>query len=384
MAGEISSLGATALSAGAGFLGSIAGSVGGGLFSANQAKKNRAFQERMYNKQVEDTIKFWNMQNEYNLPSAAYARVLEGMRLNGLNPMLMYGEGGVQNVSTGQPQLPSAPHGAQGNVGSFNTPIDLANLALVQQQINESKSREALNYEDAKNKGADTTLKGLQGEQLKITTSFDKDSYQLRLDILNSEKDLKDSMFYLNYREANKLYKEVEVMDKQIENFNSEIAARKEITQATVDKYKAEVEQGWKRLSGELALMSAQARNALANAYAARVNADIAKGLYSPEMIKILQGKAGQEFLNAIRTGDGQLLQNGLLAKEFGMTPDYNSTAGKIKFWCDNVVSPITGIISDVAVTAGGVGIATKSLSGAFKAPSVTIGTPYMGKIGFQ
>lgn len=151
----ISSLGATALSAGVGALGSIAGSVAGGLFSANQAKKNRAFQERMYNKQVEDTIKFWNMQNEYNLPSAAYAREIEGLTKNGLNPQLMYGNGAVQSVAAGQPQLPSAPHGAQGNVGSFNTPIDLANLALVEaqtknltaesklkeQQVEESKQR---------------------------------------------------------------------------------------------------------------------------------------------------------------------------------------------------------------------------------------------------
>lgn len=132
--GAISSLGATALSAGVGALGSIAGSVGGGLFSANQARKNRAFQERMYNKQVEDTIKFWNMQNEYNLPSAAYAREIEGLTKNGLNPQLMYGNGAVQSVAAGQPQLPSAPHGAQGNVGSFHTPIDLANLALVEAQ----------------------------------------------------------------------------------------------------------------------------------------------------------------------------------------------------------------------------------------------------------
>lgn len=135
--GEVSNLGAAALSAGVGALGSIAGSVGGGLFSANQARKNRAFQERMYKKQVEDTLNFWNMQNEYNLPSAQLQRLKDA----GLNPMLMYGQSGVQNVSTGSPDLPSAPHGAQGSVGSFNTPLELANLALLNAQTKLANSQ---------------------------------------------------------------------------------------------------------------------------------------------------------------------------------------------------------------------------------------------------
>lgn len=367
--------GATALSAGVGFLGNLGGSIAGGLFSANQAKKNRAFQERMYNKQVEDNINFWKMQQEYDLPSAQLQRIMDA----GLSPLLMYGEGGLTgNVASAPPASAQAPHGAQGSASSFNTSIDLPNLALIRQQIAESQSREYLNYHEAENRDADTSLKGLQGQQLKIETDFQKDSYQLRLDTLKAEKDLKDSLFYLNYRQANKLVKEVDFMNKQIENIDSEIEARKDLTKAQVDKMKAEVEQGWKRLTGELALMSAQARNALANAYAAQINANIAKNLYSPEYVKILQGQAGQEFLNAIRKGDAQLLQNGLLAKEFEMTAGYDTTAGKIKFWTENVVKPITGVISDVAVTAGGVGIAAKSFGSIASAPA------QMGKIGFQ
>lgn len=146
MGAAVSSLGASALSAGVGALGSIAGAVAGGLFSANQAKKNRAFQERMYKKQVEDTINFWNMQNEYNLPSAQ----LQRLRDAGLNPMLMYGQGGVQNVATGSPDLPSAPHGAQASAGSFNTPLEFANLALVNAQTKLAESQAEKNTADAK------------------------------------------------------------------------------------------------------------------------------------------------------------------------------------------------------------------------------------------
>ena len=103
--GDFSPLGAAAFSAGVGALGSIAGSVSGGLFSANQARKNRKFQERMYNQQVQDTLDFWNKQNEYNLPSAQRQRLEDA----GLNPLLMYGEGGVSGNLAQQPQLPSAP-----------------------------------------------------------------------------------------------------------------------------------------------------------------------------------------------------------------------------------------------------------------------------------
>lgn len=129
--GNMSAGAGEVLSAGIGFLGNLGGSVAGGLFSANQAKKNRAFQERMYNKQYQDSIDFWKMQQDYNLPSAQ----LERLRQAHLSPLLMYGEGGISgNLASQAPQLPSAPHGAQGQVSSFNTRIELANLALVNAQ----------------------------------------------------------------------------------------------------------------------------------------------------------------------------------------------------------------------------------------------------------
>lgn len=137
------------MSAGIGFLGNLGGSVAGGLFSANQAKKNRAFQERMYNKQYQDSIDFWKMQNEYNLPSAQ----LERLRQANLNPLLMYGEGGISgNLAQQAPQLPQQPHGAQGQVSSFNTKIDLANLALVEAQANDLNASAELKRNDAAKK----------------------------------------------------------------------------------------------------------------------------------------------------------------------------------------------------------------------------------------
>ena len=123
--------GATALSAGINAVGSLFGMNQQGQYNAEEAQKNRDFQERMYNQQVQDNINFWKMQNEYNLPSAQLARLQEA----GLNPLLAYGQGGnVQNVATGAPQSAQAPSGAQAS-RSFNNPLDLGNLALLQAQI---------------------------------------------------------------------------------------------------------------------------------------------------------------------------------------------------------------------------------------------------------
>ena len=104
----------------------------GGLFNANQAKKNLAFQERMYKQQVEDSKQMWLMQQAYNLPSAQMQRLKDA----GLNPLLMYGQGGTSLTASSQAQLPSAPSGAQGSMSAHtNFGQGLAQAALIQAQI---------------------------------------------------------------------------------------------------------------------------------------------------------------------------------------------------------------------------------------------------------
>lgn len=54
-----------------------------------QNRKSRKFSERMYDKQYQDNIAFWRMQNEYNSPQ----KQMERLRQAGLNPNLIYGQG---------------------------------------------------------------------------------------------------------------------------------------------------------------------------------------------------------------------------------------------------------------------------------------------------
>lgn len=64
--------------------------------SAN--KKNREFQEQMYERQKNDNLNMWNLQNDYNNPQQQMKRLQEA----GLNPNLVYGNGG-QTGGTASP-----------------------------------------------------------------------------------------------------------------------------------------------------------------------------------------------------------------------------------------------------------------------------------------
>ena len=82
-------------------LGAIVGGISS--FFANKAQRSaedrqRAWNEKMYEKQYQDNIKLWQMQNEYNDPSAQ----MERLQKAGLNPNLVYGKGAGGN-SAGVP-----------------------------------------------------------------------------------------------------------------------------------------------------------------------------------------------------------------------------------------------------------------------------------------
>lgn len=106
--------------------------VAGGLFSANQARKNRQWQTRMYERQLEDNRENWRIQTEYNTPKNQLSRIVEA----GLNPLLMYGQGGVSNVISTAAQGANPGSGAMAHA-DFKTNFGQALLqsSLMQAQI---------------------------------------------------------------------------------------------------------------------------------------------------------------------------------------------------------------------------------------------------------
>ena len=111
------------------FLGNIAsGAIGaiGNLFTGGMsARKQYHYQSKLMDKQNQQQIDFWKMNNEYNTPFAQRARLEQA----GLNPDLMYGGSG----SVAQSQMPGAASGSAPNVdyGSFSDNLRFAMQAQV-------------------------------------------------------------------------------------------------------------------------------------------------------------------------------------------------------------------------------------------------------------
>lgn len=111
------------------FLGNIAsGAIGaiGNLFTGGMsARKQYQYQSKLMDKQNQQQIDFWKMNNEYNTPFNQRARLEQA----GLNPDLMYGGSGNMYQS----QMPGAASGSAPNVdyGSFSDNLRFAMQAQV-------------------------------------------------------------------------------------------------------------------------------------------------------------------------------------------------------------------------------------------------------------
>lgn len=120
--------------------------VGNMISQAVQNKRNRQFQQNMYNQQKADNIKFWEMENQYNSPIMQMQRLKDA----GLNPNLVYGTGA--NAQGGSIQSPKQSASDQPAV-QVQTPnmMDLYNMkkidaqtALTEQSIKNQQANERL------------------------------------------------------------------------------------------------------------------------------------------------------------------------------------------------------------------------------------------------
>lgn len=228
--------------AGASAIGGLLSNVSTGLFNANQARINRDFQREMYQRQYDDSIAFWKMQNQYNDPSAQ----LDRLRNAGISPMVAMGSGPLQNVTT-QPQQPSQPSGAQTSA-AFTNPLDLASYALLDAQ------RQKILAEKDKIVN-ETTFQDLQNK-------WYKDSYNVRL--------------WIQYGEYDKINAYIRDVDDQILNrnfINYEQAASMaqariyEIKRFNLDEYTIgeQLAQRWKEVASGQIAANAALKNACAN-----------------------------------------------------------------------------------------------------------------------
>ena len=150
------------------FLGNIAsGAIGaiGNLFTGGMsARKQYQYQSKLMDKQNQQQIDFWNMNNKYNTPLAQRARLEQA----GYNPDLMVSGSG----NMVQSQMPGAASGSAPNVdygdtsGAFANGIRLAQQAsLIDAQVSKIEHENQLLAEQALNQANQRELWAAQAKE---------------------------------------------------------------------------------------------------------------------------------------------------------------------------------------------------------------------------
>jgi len=126
-----------------------AGAVAGaGINAGMTGKMNRKsinFSREMYNRQQQDALANWNLQNEYNSPQAQMKRFQEA----GLNPNLIYGQGNSGpsgNLAVPDVQSPQfrAPEWGNALQGGMSTLSQMYDLEIKQAQVDNMKSQKSV------------------------------------------------------------------------------------------------------------------------------------------------------------------------------------------------------------------------------------------------
>ena len=196
----------------------------GSIFSNNSQKKenqrNREFTEYMYDRQYDNNIKLWNMQNKYDLPSAQKQRLLDA----GLNPDLMYSGKGVSPSPNLQAAVAGSP--SSGSLPGFGGVAEAFNQGrLLDAQIRNIDA-------DTEKKKSETVGQGYQNDILKTDSVF-RQEYMIELvDKLRADNKLSTNQAELCLAEYQKAMDEINnlretrdilISEKQMRKFDLEV-----------------------------------------------------------------------------------------------------------------------------------------------------------------
>lgn len=139
---------------------SAIGTIGNFFTGGASARKQYRYQSKLMDKQNQQQIDFWKMNNEYNTPFNQRARLEQA----GLNPDLMYGGSGNMYQS----QMPGAASGSAPNVdyGSFSDNLRFAMQAQVMDaQVSKIEQENKLLAEQALNQAQQRELWAAQAKE---------------------------------------------------------------------------------------------------------------------------------------------------------------------------------------------------------------------------
>lgn len=149
---------------------SLAGGIVNAFSQAHQNRRSERFSREMYERQYNDNIAFWRMQNEYNSPQAQMQRFQEA----GLNPNLVYSQGNPGNASpittpdVQTPQYRSPEWGNAISAGGLQFLNAIYDLDIKQAQIDNLKAQNTVIQKEA-------ILKDVNARRAEFNLGFETD-----------------------------------------------------------------------------------------------------------------------------------------------------------------------------------------------------------------
>lgn len=266
----------------------ISGGLGlvGGLISHGDVKEQYKYNKKLQDNAFAHNVEMWNRQNAYNTPSAQ----MERLQAAGLNPNLVYGNGGATNTANDYPKYQAGEAPQVANIRAASRQLALQGF---QTAIN-AKLQQA----QAANLNADTQLKGTQNEltatqkeiamidkQFQQGTLDARTQYQLekwKQDLLLGRNQIKlgDQQLVLNESQMRKLDAEI---DSIVENTNLTKAQAEQVS--IYNQYLPEV------LRSQISQNNANAYNAIQHG-----NLAIKEGKVADERAILTKYQAFTEF----------------------------------------------------------------------------------------
>lgn len=324
-------------------------------YAQNQTHKDRLFTIEMLERQTEKARENWQMQNEYQLKLPRLMR--EAYESAGLNPLILYGEGGAVMSAAGSIGQSHAAHHAP-LMPHLEAPgtqlgLQLAQIQALRSQAELQETASLKNIAEAKKTSAETS-------GITIENAFNRDSYQLRLDAIENENLLKQALKDTEFEKKAQLSAEVSRLNTEVDYIINKMNNENRLTDAEVRKINTDIDNSIKRTAHEIALMDAEARKAVADAYLALVTAQIRKdteGSAEWQAARLEAIKA--ECARALAQGDAIEIENALKQWHLDMLPHKGASVGDNigYYWSKFVhytIGPIGNILSSALAGVGG------------------------------
>lgn len=328
------------------------------IVQANYTNKtDKKFTREMFEKQREWALESWMLQNRYSLPSAVRQRIEDA----GLNPLLLYGNGGSVTSAAGSIGQPT-PVSRVSHLPQ--TEAVGTQMGMMLAQIEQLRSQSRLQDAEALKAVQDSKKSEAETEGININNAWSRDTYQLRQDALEAEIKLKEEFQLTEQSKREQLSSQNQLNLKNIDFLENEIANKNKLTEQEIKESNQRITNSIKITAQQVSTLKAEERKALADAYLAQVTAKIKEETEgSPEWQKMQYSKLVGDAYNALVSGEAKDIENSFKRFELEMLPDPDASfvqrgAYVYRKFINYTVGPIGNLLS--SALGGSIGAASK------------------------